>query len=181
MDEPSLFARPVVPVANEADAVHTFHAALPRVAAVDGELLAVYVVEKAGGAPDKASVEQREQLADEMFETGREMAAEAGVDIETRVLYGTDVADTIIDVADEVDATAIVFTPRGGHRWWDLFSGSVRHSLVTESDRPVVVLPDTYVDEDGTTDDAEQAATTDDTTDRDAADSGEEGGGSSDG
>jgi nucleotide-binding universal stress UspA family protein len=144
VDKQSLFARPIVPVANEEDAVHTLHAALPRVAAVDGHLWAVYVVEKAGGAPDKASVEQREDLAAEMFQRVREMADEAGVDVTTELLYGTDVADAVIDAAHDVDASAIVFTPRGGHRWWNLFSGGVRESLVTESDLPVVVLPDDY-------------------------------------
>ncbi|MFB6108288.1 MAG: universal stress protein [Haloplanus sp.] len=136
-----LFSRPVVPVANEADAVETCRAAFPRVAAVGGRPLVVHVVEKAGGAPDKASVEQRELLAEEAFDAVRELAADFGVDVETRVLYGTDVAAAIVDAAADADASAIVFHPRGG--WWllDLLTGDVRDSLVTESDRPVVVLP----------------------------------------
>ncbi|MDS0294473.1 universal stress protein [Halogeometricum luteum] len=139
---PSLFARPLVPVAGTDDAAATASALLPRVAAVGGRPVFLHVVEKAGGAPDKASVEQREELAAEMFEHVEAAAADAGVDAETELRYGTDVAETIVDAAHDADATCIAFTPRGGSKWWDLFSGDVRESLVAESDLPVVVLPD---------------------------------------
>jgi nucleotide-binding universal stress UspA family protein len=139
---PSLFDRPLVPVANADDAAATAGAVLPRVAAVGGRAVFVHVIEKAGGAPDKASVEQREDLADELFALVREAGEDAGVEVETDLRYGTDVADTIIDAAHDADATCIAFTPRGGSRWWDLFSGDTRKTLVTESDLPVVTLPD---------------------------------------
>jgi nucleotide-binding universal stress UspA family protein len=138
----SLFANALVPVASEDDARTTLSAALPRAAAAGGRLLVVYVVEKAGGAVDKASVEQREEYAAEIFSAVEALAAEADVPVETRTLYGTDVAEAVIDAAADVDASAIVFTPRGGSHWIDLLTGDVRNSLVTESDRPVVVLPD---------------------------------------
>lgn len=145
-----LFSAPLVPIASDEDARATCAAALPYVRDAGGRALFVYVVEKAGGAVDKASVEQREEHAEEAFDVVRDAADEAGVDVETDVLYGTDVGATIIDAAADHDASAIVFTPRGGSRWWDLFSGDVRESLVTESDRPVVVLPDSgESDEDG--------------------------------
>jgi nucleotide-binding universal stress UspA family protein len=140
-DAVSLFARPLLPVANPDDAATTAAAALPRIAAVGGRPLVVNVVEKGGGAPDKAPLEQMELLADESFEVVREWAAEYDVEIDTETLYGTDVPETIFEAAREADVTAIVFTPREGNRLWDLFTGGVRHDLVTESDRPVVVLP----------------------------------------
>jgi nucleotide-binding universal stress UspA family protein len=137
----SLFAAPLVPVANEDDAIATCEAALPHVADADGRMLVVHVIEKAGGAPDKASMEQREELADDLFETVRERAAEAGVDVETRLVYGTDIGETILDTARDEDASAIVFTPREGKKWWDIFGHDARDTLVDDSDRPVVVLP----------------------------------------
>lgn len=140
-DPPSLLSRPLAPVASVEDAVATCKAVLPHVATAGGRLLAVHVIEKGGGAPDKASVEQRREVVDELFETARERAAAAGVDVDTRLLYGTDVAATIHDAAADADASAVVFTPRGGKWWWDLFSGDVRDELVTGSDRPVVVFP----------------------------------------
>lgn len=149
----SPFARAVVPVAGPEDAATTAAAVLPRIAAVDGRALVVYVVQKAGGAPDKASVEQREAVAEEAFEVVRDRASATGllddVGIGTEIRYDTDVADAIRAAAAETDATAIVFVPRGGSVWLDLLSGGVRRDLVTDSDVPVVVLPDPDGDGDG--------------------------------
>jgi len=138
----SLFQRVIVPVANEEDAAATVDALGPYVESAGGVVIAVHVIEKAGGAPDKASVEQRELYADDLFEIVTDGLADLGVEIETEYLYGTDVAETIIDVAHDLDASAIVFTPRGGSRWVKLFTGDVTTSLVNESDLPVIVLPD---------------------------------------
>jgi nucleotide-binding universal stress UspA family protein len=137
----SLFARPLLPVANPEDAAATAAAALPRIAAVGGRPLVVNVIEKAGGAPDKAPLEQMEDLAEESFAVLRERAAEYDVEVDSETLYGTHVPATIFEAAREADATAIVFTPRGGEGLWDVLTGGVRRNLVTESDRPVVVLP----------------------------------------
>jgi nucleotide-binding universal stress UspA family protein len=132
-----LFDRVLLPIANEADAEAT-------VRAIDGHfdddtaVVAIHVVEKAGGAPDKASVEQREQEAEDAFEVVR---AALG-DVETEIYYGTDVSETIFKAADDHDVTSIVVTPRGGGRLVRLLTGDVALDLVTESDRPVVVLPD---------------------------------------
>ena len=141
-DPPDLLSRPLIPVASEDDARETCRAAFPRIAAAGGRPVVVHVVEKAGGAPDKASVEQREAAAEDAFAVVREAAADAGVDVETEIRYGTDVAATIIDAAAESDASAIVFHPRGGSWLLDLLTGNVRDRLVSESDRPVIVLPD---------------------------------------
>lgn len=141
-DVSELFERVVVPVANQEDAAATTAALLPYVGAIDGTVIAVHVIEKAGGALDKASVEQREQDAKGMFSVVSDGLTDSGVTLETEILYGTDVAHTIIETAHNVDATAIVFTPRGGSRWKRLLTGDVTHDLVTSSDIPVLVLPD---------------------------------------
>ena len=138
----NLFETIVLPVASEDDATTTSTAAAARGRAADGRAVVVHVIEKAGGAPDKASVEQLEERAEEIFAAAREPFEEANVPVETRLAYGTDVAEAIFDVAREVDATAIAFTPRDGSRWIKLLTGDVALSLVTETDRPVVVLPD---------------------------------------
>ncbi|KAB1187846.1 MULTISPECIES: universal stress protein [Haloferax] len=149
----SLFSRPLLPLANEEDAEVTCGVAFPRIAAQDGQAFVVHVIEKAGGAPDKAGVEQREELADDLFDIARRAAESADIDIETDLRFDTDVGDAILDAARDVDASAIVFTPRGGRSWWDLFSGDVRDRLIRKSDRPVVVLPHNDVALDGETDD----------------------------
>jgi len=134
-----LLNRVLLPVAQEEDAATTAAAVEPY---LDGEIIAVNVVEKAGGAPDKASVEQRELEAEAAFDALRDRLG----DIETEIRYGTDVADTIFAAAADHDVSSIVITPRGGNRLVQLLTGDVALTLVTESDRPVVVLPD---DEDG--------------------------------
>ena len=145
-----LFDRVVLPVASTEDAEAT-------AAALEGydvgEITAVHVVEKAGGAVDKASVQQREEEAIEIFRVLREALDHP--DVETEITYGTDVAEAIFEAAHDVDATSIVITPRGGSRWIRLLTGDVALSLVTESDLPVVVLPDDEATGDDESDDAE--------------------------
>ena len=136
----SLLSSVVLPVAEEEDARTTARAAR-RALPENARVLAVHVVEKAGGGIDKASVEQREQIGKEAFAVVREELDEARVDTEVR--YGTDVAETIFETADDAGASAIAFTPRGGSRWVQLLTGDVALDLITDTDRPIVVLPDT--------------------------------------
>ena len=136
----SLFRRVIIPVANTEDAIATTNALRPYIDTVSDGIFAVHVIEKAGGAPDKASVEQREQNAREIFEHVEDGLAD--LDVETKILYGTDIASTIVEAAHNEDASAIVFTPRGGSRWMKLLTGDVTTTLLNESDLPVLVLPD---------------------------------------
>lgn len=133
-----IFERIVVPVASVEDARATGRAVQRH---APGAVVAVHVIEKAGGAPDKASVEQREDVAREVFDELRAVGHEEG-EFEEDLRYGTDVGETIIEAAADHDAAAIVFTPRGGSRWIRLFTGDVADTLVERSDRPVIVLPD---------------------------------------
>lgn len=135
-----ILSRPLVPVASVEDAEATYDALREHVDA-DVEIHVVNVIEKAGGAPDKAGVEQRELVAEEAFSAIRKRAEADGLSVETHQLYGTDVAATIREAAADVDATAVAFRSRGGGRIVDFLSGSVRTKLVTEAERPVVVLP----------------------------------------
>ena len=81
----SLFERVIVPVASEDDAKATTAALARHADAVSGTVVAVHVIEKAGGAPDKASVEQRELAAEEMFEVVRAELDGFDVDLETEI------------------------------------------------------------------------------------------------
>lgn len=140
--ETELFTDVLLPVASVDDTRASVRAVLPYLESTGGTATLVHVVEKAGGALDKASVEQREEGAAEMFAAGREEAADSGVELDTEIVYGSDVADRIVETADELGASAIVFTPRGGSRWAKLLTGDVALSLVTGSTLPVIVLPD---------------------------------------
>ena len=131
----------VVPLASEDDARSTC-AALSEYVESDAHVVLVYVVEKAGGAPDKASVEQREQVAAELFDLAREQLEADGRSIDERVLYGTDIADTIFAAAREEGAKLVVFSPREASRLSRFLSGDTALDLVTNPDYPVLVLPD---------------------------------------
>ena len=128
----------LVPMADAEDARTTCRVLGPY---QPDRVVAIHVIEKADGAPDKAGVEQRQERAKEIFAAVEEGFEGAETDVETEIRYGTDVADTIVEAAGDHDATAIVFSPRKGGRWVRLLTGDVALSLITESDRPVVVLP----------------------------------------
>lgn len=143
----SLFDRVLVPIASEDDAESTARTLRPYLLSEDGTIVFINVIEKAGGAPDKASVEQREEYAEDVFRTGAEALSDLDVLVETRLTYGTDVAERILEVAADEDATAIAFTPRGSSRWTKLITGNVADDIIRGSDRPVVVLPDSAENE----------------------------------
>ncbi|WP_431357506.1 universal stress protein [Haloarcula laminariae] len=137
----------LVPVASPEDAKATVRAVRPYVESSGGTMTVVNVIEKAGGAPDKASVEQREDYAHEMFGIVRRELGDSNLTLATEIRYGTDVAETIIETAHDIDATAVVFTPRGSSRWVRLLTGDVALSLVSDSDVPVITLPETKDDD----------------------------------
>lgn len=133
----TLLERVVVSVADERDAVATASAVASHLAGVR-HVTAVHVVEKGGGVADKAPMEKRTTDASRFLSLFASRLDEVAV--ETRIEFGTDVADTIVETALEVDATAIVFRPRGGNRLVRLLSGDTAVRLVTDSELPVVSL-----------------------------------------
>ena len=129
-----LLAHALVPVADEDDARATAAALAPL---EPDRVTVLYVVEKAGGAPDKTPVEQSEAVGEAAFDAFRETFP----GVETETAYATDIVEAILEVAREVDATAIAFRPRGGSRVVQLLAGDRALRLVTSADRPVVALP----------------------------------------
>lgn len=142
MPEP-LFKHALVPVASQADTEATMQAVLPYLAAAAGDVTVVHVMDEAGDTPDEASAKQREEAAREMFAIAREETGDANVTLTTEIRHGTDVGATIIDAANDLDASAIVFTPRESNRWRRLLTGDVAVSLVAKSNIPVLTLPNT--------------------------------------
>lgn len=89
-----------------------------------------------------------ERSAAALAEEGAARARQAGLDAQpqTAARNGS-VADAILDVADEVDAEAIVLGTRGLTGMKSLLLGSVSHAVLQHADRPVVVVPSASVTE----------------------------------
>lgn len=131
-----LLDRVLVPVANEEVAEQT---ALMAREYLDGdsEVQVLHVVQDEDAFAD-ASEEEWKAFAEDAFERFQETY---GADVETEIRHGTDIAETIVETAEDVDASTILFVPRGGSRWRQLMSGDVARELVSESTCPVVALP----------------------------------------
>lgn len=136
----NLLGHVLLPVAHEEDALATARALEPY----DPErVTALHVVEKGGGVPDKTPVEQSEELAAESYAAVRRVFPDA----DDHTAYSRDVVDAILDAADEVGASAIVYRSRGGNRLLQFLSGDLSANLVTKATVPVVALPRAESDE----------------------------------
>jgi nucleotide-binding universal stress UspA family protein len=134
-----LFDHLLVPVADAGDARATADGLAPHLDAVD-RITAVHVVQKAGGAVDKAPLVKRRHDGIDFLATVERRLWDEDVAVRTQVVYGRDVADTIVDTALEAGATAIAFRSRGGNRLVRWLSGDTAFKLVSTPDLPVVSL-----------------------------------------
>lgn len=133
--------RLLLPVATETSAEDTCTAVRPYVDPRHSELVAVHVIEKTEGFPDKLPPSAARERAEVICRIVHGHFADADYQVATEVRYGPNVVEEIIDTAEAIDATAIGFTPRQGRRWMRLLAGDVGYRLVTSSHRPVMVFP----------------------------------------
>ena len=99
-----------------------------------------HVVPKGDDVPDKASVEQREGVAEDAYRNFRGELPDA-VTVTPLTLYGREVGATIVEGALEAGATTIAYTPRGVSRWVKLLTGSVSGGIVENGELSVLVRP----------------------------------------
>ncbi|MFB6162895.1 MAG: universal stress protein [Halococcoides sp.] len=124
----------LVPVADADDARATARALDPY---DPGQVTAIHVVEKGEGVPDKTPVEQSDTIAEDAYAAVREVFPDA----DDHTVYRRDVVDAIDEAATDIDASAILFCPRGGNRLIQFLSGDTTLGLVSEVSHPVITLP----------------------------------------
>ena len=76
-----------------------------------------------------------------LAEAGAERARRAGLRAEARGTIASTTWQGVIDVADELDAAAIVIGSRGLRGLRELAGGSVSHDVATHARRPVLIVP----------------------------------------
>lgn len=134
-----LFQHILIPVAEEEDARATCAALQPYLEDIE-RVTAVHVIEKAGGAPDKAPVEKRrEDAADYLAIVDSTLSESVAVD--TRTMFATDIVSALFTAAADAGADAIAFRARGGSRIMRMLTGDITTNLVTDPEVPVISLP----------------------------------------
>jgi nucleotide-binding universal stress UspA family protein len=98
------------------------------------------VIEKAGGAPDKAPLEKRREDASDFLAIVDSTLGNA-VAVDRRTVFATDIVSAFFTEAGDVGADAIAFRARGGSRIKRILAGNITTKLVTDPDLPVVSLP----------------------------------------
>lgn len=124
----------LVPVANEQDA----RATAERLADYEPQRVTVlHVVEKGGGGLDKTPVSYSKEVAADAFEAFHDVFPAAT----TETAYASNIVQEIHTSTENIDASAIAFRSRGGHRLLQFLSGDRSLKLITGAEIPVIVLP----------------------------------------
>jgi len=126
-----LLTRPLLPVADIADAEATFNALVSHVEPAETQPVVIHVF----------CDEMDRQRGADAIERFDSLATTQGLRVETQLRDGEKITETLLDAAAEIEPSAIVFCSRGGSAWFDLLAGGVRTSLLAKSEAPVVMLP----------------------------------------
>lgn len=130
--------RVLMAVAGGDDVLPAVHAAVGAASVPGSRILAVHVAQALVGAQGFAYVEPEQDIRTTLQRAG-ELLREAGVQAEVKMLEPGPVAQTIADAAASWKADVIVI---GSSRIGDLGSmllGSVTHSLIRATERPILV------------------------------------------
>lgn len=130
--------RVLMAVAGGDDVVPSVHAAVAAASVPGSRILAVHVAQALVGAQGFAYVEPEQDIRTTLQRAG-ELLREAGIPADVKMLEPGPVAQTIADAAASWKADLIVI---GSSRIGDLGSlllGSVTHSLIRATERPILV------------------------------------------
>lgn len=128
----------VLPLADRKDASNTCSAVCPYLEGKDCRIHVVHVVQKEAATTDHEAVERR---ADDIFAVATECFQVAEIPVSAETRYGRNVAEVILEAAEEHTAASIILTPRERSIWRRLRSQNVLGSLATAAERPVIIIP----------------------------------------
>ncbi len=105
-------------------------------------LVAVHVVEMAAPKQLEAAGLEREaaRRAETCFKSLREKAADAGIEVETKVLVSRSIGDAIIEEAEEGNYDLIVMGSHGLSGVKKFLLGSVSEAVVHHTSKPVLLI-----------------------------------------
>jgi nucleotide-binding universal stress UspA family protein len=109
-----------------------------------GSLEAVSEVYAAAGS---GAARYEREVYDAMLasaEEGAQLARNAGFAAEARAEFETDVWRSIVDVANQLDASVVVLGSRGLHGLRELVEGDVPHQVEIHAHRPVLIVPPSH-------------------------------------
>jgi len=93
------------------------------------------------GVPEQAFEELNRAEAGRVAGQGLEIARSSGFDAEARDAVAAPTWEGIVDVADELDAAAIVIGSRGLSGLKESLEGSLSHQVAEHAGRPVLIVP----------------------------------------
>lgn len=129
----------LVPIANVEDAKRTCEELDEYLDADVERITVVFVIERTEGFMDQAPPEALKQEAEAVFSYVEEYFSD-GPAVRRELRAGTDPIEEIVAAADELDVSAIGFSPRPKTRLQRLLTENGSYRLITESCHPVVAF-----------------------------------------
>lgn len=134
-----LFTDLLVPIANVDDAKRTCDELDDYLDSTVESITVVHVIEQTEGYMDTTSPEALEEEAERLFSYVESYFSD-GPEVRRELRYGTDAVEEIVAAADDLDVSAIGFSPRPKSRLQQLLTENASYRLATESHHPVVVF-----------------------------------------
>ncbi len=137
----ALFDHVLLAVATGEDAERSCRVMLEMLEGQLSRVTVVTVVPRYREWADSIPSDYRLENAREALSVAHQLLYEAKLQVEAIVEQASNTSDAIHRLADRIDASAIIFSPRSANRLVDFLAGDTAWSLVKRSRRPVLVLP----------------------------------------
>lgn len=128
-------------VASDDDARKTCRAVIETLGSSLGSVTVVTVIPRFRQWADTIPSDYRLEHAQAALDVACTLLEGAGIDACVTIEHDSDTSRAIHELAEHIDASVIVFTPRSANRLVDFLAGDTTWSLVKRASRPVLVVP----------------------------------------